>query len=357
MRRIWLLAALITFFSCFVADAQQYNGPGKSQRCPNAWKITPADPKLAEKTDAWVSDMGNVDGILTLTYCLVFQPGLTTIKRLAPERLMQLPEDFEVHERYGRLAGETIRVNSLPIGFSLYKNLAFELRTTAIESGASISLRLPSVRTEEEFRKLFLLYLDEDSMVPGALQWQDYPDYLGAQKSDFRTRTLTAGFAETSVFHHATGTGRLIVASFNQEEYDRSAIDLAINSVVGPPVVKVGETFSYKISIVNSGGPGRPANDVVLLSSIINGRFVSARSTQGSCRQSVNSTPDIVCELGKVDPGKTVVMTIAIKADDHGMLADKRETGFSTINMLRSRDKDYNPENNHYQSRGTIIRN
>lgn len=356
MRRISLLAVLITFFSCLVAHAQQYIGPGKGQQCPDAWKITPADPKLAEKTDAWVSEMGNEDGILTLTYCLVFRPGLTTIKRLAPERLMQLPEDFEVHERYGRLAGERIRVSPLPIGFSVYKNLAFESRTTAVQNGASLRLKLPSVRTEEEFRKLVLLYLDEDSMVPGALQWQQYPDYLGAQKSDFRTRTLTAGFGDTTVFHHATGTGRLIVASFNQEEYDRSAVDLAINSVIGPPSAKAGETFSYSISIVNSGGTGRPANDVVLLSSINNGRFVSARSTQGSCRQSVNSTPDIVCELGKVDPGKTVVMTIAIKADDEGMLPGKGETSFSTINMLRSRDKDYNPENNHYQSHGTIIR-
>jgi uncharacterized repeat protein (TIGR01451 family) len=266
------------------------------------------------------------------------------------------PAGFDVHRHYAELVGEKIRTDALPVGFSIYKDLAFELETKAIADPTSVTLRLPSVKSEDEFKKLFLLYLDEDWMDPGVLRWQEYPEYLGVQTSDFKSRTLTAGFHYASVFHHATGTGRLIVASFNQEEYDKSAVDLFIASVVGPPYVKVGETFSYSISISNSGATGRPATDVVVHSTITNGGFVSSAASQGSCRHSVNSTPDIVCELGTVGFGKSVTMTITIKADDRSMMPDEKETVFSTITTVRSRDKDYSPENNQYQSRGTIIR-
>ena len=193
-------------------------------------------------------------------------------------------------------------------------------------------------------------------MDPGVLQWRRYPEYLGVQTSDFKSRTLTAGFRYVSVFSHRTGSGRLIVASFNQEEYDKSSIDLSITSVVGPPYVKVGETFSYSVSITNSGATGRPASDVILLSIITNGRFVSGTASQGNCRQSVNSTPEIVCELGTLEFRKTAVLTITIKADDQGMMPDEKENVFSTINEVRSNNKDYSPENNSYRSLGTIVR-
>jgi hypothetical protein len=125
---------------------------------------------------------------------------------------------------------------------------------------------------------------------------------------------------------------------------------------VGPPYVKLGEIFSYSISIKNWGGTRLAAEDVVVNSSINNGSFVSATSSQGRCRKSVNSDPDIICELGRVDFGKTVTMTINIKSDETRMMPEEREITFSTINNVRARNKDYSPENNVYQSLGTIIR-
>ena len=354
--RACLMAYVFAITTFGQTKPQQATEPGLSQSCPHAWKITPADPKLAAPSDAWTSETSNRDGLLTLSYCWVYQPGLTSAKRLAKEKLTELPANFDIHRRYAEVAGEKIKVDSLPVGFSLYNDLAFELETKAVADPAVVTVRLPSIKSEEEFKKLFLLYLDEDRMDPGVLEWRDYPQYLGVQTSNFKTRTLTSGFSYTSVFHHATGTGRLVVASFNQVEYDKSAVDLSIASVVGPPYVKVGETFSYSVSIGNSGGTGRPASDVVLLSVISNGRFVSATASQGRCRQSVNSTPEIVCEFGTLEFGKTAVVTITIKADDQGMMPTENETVFSTINQVRSRDKDYSPENNSYQSLGTIIR-
>ena len=358
LRNLWgkLLAAILAIFCCCpVALSQQETHPRTGQACPNAWQVSPANPKLTEKSDAWVTASSNEDGITMLQYCLVFQSGLTRINRLGIDRLKELPVELEPYRRYAQLAGEKIRVDDLPIGFSIYNNLAFELKTAVVMTGPSVTLRLPSVRTEEEFDRLVLLHLNEDSLVPGNLQWQ-----YGArvqQKSDFTTRTLTAEFRTTSIFHQATGMGRLVVASFNKDAYDRSAVDLSITSVVGPPHVKLGETFTYEISIRNWGGSGRPASDVVVNSTLRGALFVSGSATQGTCRRSINSTPVVVCELGKVEHGKTVTMTLTLKSDDLGMgKPDEKEFVFFTQTGVRSREKDSNPENDNHRSLGTIVR-
>lgn len=263
--------------------------------------------------------------------------------------------ELEPYRRYPQLAGMKIRVDDLPIGFSIYKNLAFELKTAVIMTGPSVTLRLPSVKTEEEFDRLVLLHLDEDSLVPGTLQWQQ--SALGQQKSDFKTRTLTAEFRNTSIFHQATGAARLVVASFNKEEYDKSSVDLSITSAVGPPYVNLGETFKYAISIRNGGRSGRAASEVVVNSSLRGALFVSGSATQGTCRQSINSTPVVVCELGRVEYGKTVTMTFTLKSDDLGMgKPDEKEFEFFAHTGVRSREKDDNQENDNYQSMGTIVR-
>src|SRR5260370_11840290 len=134
--------------------------PAKRLQCPHAWKIAPEDPKLASKSDAWTSESEDRDGIISLSYCWVFQPGMTTIKRLASNNLMQLPADFDIHRRYAELVRGKIRTDALPVGFTIYKDLAFDLRTEAVLDGSSVTIRLPSVRSEEELKHLFVLYLD-----------------------------------------------------------------------------------------------------------------------------------------------------------------------------------------------------
>ena len=343
---------------CSVAYAQQPTEPGLSQACPHVWRITPADPKLATKSDAWTSENSDQDGILSLSYCWVFQPGLTTARRLAKDKLMQLPTNFDIHGRYGELVGEKIRTDALPVGYAVYKDLAFEIETKAVFDASSITIRVPSVKDKEQFSNLSLLYLDEDQEVPGLLTWHHYPKYLGEQKSDFATRTLSAGFAYTSVFHHATGLARVLVVSFDKITYDKSAaVDVGIRSVVGPPYVKFGETFSYSVTIVNGSANGQDATDVVLFGIISDARFVSVTSTQGRCRKSVNSDPEIVCELGTLKAMKTAVVTVTVKADDSSMpLEVWGESVFVSSNSVRSKERDYTPENNSYESRGTIIR-
>jgi uncharacterized repeat protein (TIGR01451 family) len=150
----------------------------------------------------------------------------------------------------------------------------------------------------------------------------------------------------------------VVVASFNEAEYNRSPVELGISSIVGPPVVKVGETFSYSITLINGGGNPRPATDVVFNSSFGGGEFsfVSASASQGTCRKSVNSDDVVVCDLGTVEAGKKVVITFSVKAGDSPMIDHWGEIVFVTTNIVQVRETDYNPENNYYRSLSTIVR-
>jgi Domain of unknown function DUF11 len=342
---------------CLTVQAQEQEGTQPEKvPCIHASHITRDNAAAIDKQGVWTTATSTQDGLLSLTYCGVFKSGQTTVNRLAVNQLNELPAGFEPHRKYGEMVGEKIQVRNLPPGFTVYKDMAFEIRTEAIPDMKYLTFRLPSVQSEEEFSKLVVLYLDEGQLLPGALQWRRSDLGLDIPKTDFKTKTLSAGFDFATVFNHATYIGRVVVASFNRAEYDKSPLDLYISSVVGPPYVKVGETFTYSVTIVNGGANPIPASEVVFLSNMSNGEFMSVTSTQGRCRKSVNSDPDTVCDLGTVDARKSVVISITVKAEASGMMDYYGEEVFTTRNMVYGREKDYIPENNSYESRGTIIR-
>lgn len=347
---------LLGVLSCPMGRARQVESPPQKAPCNNASTIPREHAGPGDEKEAWTTARAGRDGLLSLTYCGVFQSGPTTVSRLAAAQLGDIPAGFEPHQRYGERVGEKIQVRSLPRGFKVYKDMAFEIRTEAIPNMKYLTLRVPSAQSAEEFKRLVVLYLDEDYLLPGALEWRPSSLELDIPKPDFKTRTLSAVFDFASVFNHATYIGRVVVGSFDLAEFQKSPVELYISSVVGPPYVKVGETFTYSVTVGNGGGNPVPANEVVFNSSMSNGRFVSATATQGRCRKSVNSDPVTVCDLGTVGAGKRVVINITVTAEASGMMDYLGEEVFTTSNTIRGRDYDYIPENNDYESLGTIIR-
>lgn len=359
MQRPFLFSVILLISTfCLIAQAQKTDPRPEKVPCPNESKITRGKSGEPDKSEAWTTETSSQDGVLSLTYCGVFKRGETTINRIPQKQLTEMPAGFENHLRYAELVKERIRIRELPVGFKVYKDMAFEIRTEAVPNMMYLTFRMPSVQSAYEFKKLRILYLDEDEMLPGALSWHYYYIELAMPEPDLKARTFSAVFDYASVFHHATNVGRVVVGWVDEAEYNRAPVDLGISSVVGPPVVKVGETFSYSVTLTNSGGVPRPATDVVFNSVFGGGdfRFVSASSTQGACRKSVNSDDVVVCDLGTVDAGKRVVVTISVKAMDSPMIDSRGEIVFSTINMLDSRETDYNQENNYYRSLSTIVR-
>jgi hypothetical protein len=178
---------------------------------------------------------------------------------------------------------------------------------------------------------------------------------LDIPKSDFKTRTLTSVFDFATAFHTSIYTGRVIVATFNQAEYSKSPIDLCVQSVIGPPHVKVGETFTYDITVSHCGGYSIPATEVVFNSNVSGGTIVSVSSSQGRCRQSVNTIDKVVCEFGTIQPFSKLVVRLTVKAKEQLMM-DRNEELFTTTNSISCREADILLENNIYESRSTLIR-
>lgn len=350
-----LSVILLGSLFCPTVRARQAEPPPRKVPCAQASTIT-GDGAGADEKGAWTTATAGGDGLLSITYCGVFKDGPTTVGRLAAAQLGDLPAGFEPHRRYGEMVGEKIQVRGLPPGFKVYKEMAFEIRTQAVPDMKYLTFRVPSVRSEEEFGKLAVLYLDEGGLLPGALEWQPSRLGLDIPPPDFKTRTLSAVFDFASVFHHATYIGRVVLGSFDPAEYQKSPVELYISSVVAPPYVKVGERFTYSVTIGNGGGNPVPATEVVFNSIMTNGKFVSASATQGRCRKSVNSDPVTVCDLGTVGAGKRVVINITVEAEASGMMDFYGEEVFMTSNTVSGREYDYTPENNVYESRGTIIR-
>lgn len=160
-----------------VAQAQQTGTQSQKAPCVNASKITRDNDRKVDDGDVWTTETSSRDGVLSLTYCGVFKTGQATINRLAPKRLTEMPDGFESHRKYGELVGEKIRIRNLPVGYTVYKDMAFEIKTKAVPNMMYLTFRVPSVQSIDEFKKLRVLYLDEDGMLPGALQWEY--DYRG----------------------------------------------------------------------------------------------------------------------------------------------------------------------------------
>ena len=348
---------LLSGLFCVTGAAQQPEPASSRPRCTHASSITRENVKAGNDKGAWTTAAAAENGLLSLTYCGVFKDGPTVVNRISVAQLTEVPAGFDPYRKYADAAGEKIQVKSLPPGFTVYKDLAFEIRTEAVPNMKYLTFRVPSIQSEEDFKKLVVLYLDESDLLPGALEWEPSFLELDIPKADFKTRTLSSVFDFASVFSHTTYIGRVLVGSFDEAEYQKSSLDLYISSVVAPPYVKVGETFTYSVTIVNGGGANAvPATEVAFNSTMSNGKFVSATSTQGKCRKSVNSDPVTVCDLGTIAAGKRVVISITATAEATQMMEFNGEEVFTTLNMVRGRNYDYTPENNAYDSRGTIIR-
>lgn len=332
----------------------QRNGSAKKPPCIHAGSLTQANSKGGDR-DAWTNNTSANDGLLSLTYCGVFKDGPTVVHRITNNELARIPTGFEPLVKHAETVGEKLQVRRLPLGFSVYKNMAFEIRTEAVPGQTYLTFRLPSVQTEEEFNNLAILFLDEDQMLPGTLQWDVSYRELDIPKSDFKTRTLTSVIDFATAFHTSIYTGRVIVAAFNQAEYNKSPIDLCVQSAIGPPHVKVGETFTYDITVSHCGGYSIPATEVVFNSNVSNGTIVSVSSSQGRCRQSVNTIDKVVCEFETLQPLSNAVVSITIKAKEQ-LMTDRNEELFTTTNSISCREADSLLQNNIYESRSTLIR-
>jgi uncharacterized protein DUF11 len=345
---------LILVFFFFLTSTSIAQDPTPSPgRCDNRADRTSDVSAASGRERTWVSGSDTEDGLVSVNYCAVFQHGRTVATRIPKESIGNLPSGLEQHLAYAKIHGEKIRVDSLPIGHSLYRNMAFEIKTEAQPDGEYVVVRVPSVKTKEEFDKLVILSLAEDIEVPGLLKWTRDSNETRQLGSDFETRTLSADFAFASAFRHGTGVARIVVASFDSATYEASALDLWIGSVVGPSYVRSGDSFKYRISIRNYGTQEVTATGVVFIFTLLGADFVGISSPNGRCGRSMHSTEACICELGPIPKYGTAVVQVTMRARHFEPRLG--EIVIATLSEVRSREKDYSPENNRYTSLSTIV--
>jgi len=327
--------------------------PSPSPQCPAALDRSRASDQ-SSATSVWASETEARDGLLSVNYCGVYKRGPTTARRLAKEKLREIPLELTPHQMEGAARNEKVSIDQLPVGYSLYHDAVFEVVTEAIPDWCYVVLRLPSVKTETEFKNLRVLYLTEDIEIPGLLKWEQVNDGAG-NYVDFATRTLRAEFDLMSVFRHASPIARFAVASFNSEVYEAAAVDLSIGSVAGPPSVRAGDEFTFKITVVNGSLQPVVAHGVVFSLDLLNALLQSISTPGGTCGRSMRSTAAFICEIDSIGPNERAEITVTARARNFIRIKELPELVVASLSHVTSREKDYSPENNRHVSSSTVI--
>lgn len=256
------------------------------------------------------------DGIAQITFGEIFKQGITEYVHVGANGLRDTPP--------------------LPTGFALYKDLAFRLNSTATISGDQLTVfKLPSADNETEFSKLNILHLEDDEMSPAGRSWipvtvvpGGWDDYFKAVSKaqydavlpDFKARRIAAVTNGFGIFVIASSSG---VAA----ESDDPFTNLEVSPTSSPdPVAEDGEV-TYRIVLRNKGP--KDVGDVNLKHEIhADLRYVSASSTQGSCKESRESNGRVLCYLGALPIGGTATITVVARVRPNIMLTkDKTEVG------------------------------
>jgi hypothetical protein len=342
---------LLLVFLGLLSSTSLAQSPSPSPQCPPA---IDRSRDQASPANVWASETEPRDGLVSVNHCGFYKRGKTIARRLPKEKLREVPSELMTLQMYGAPRNEKIRIDELPVGYSLYNDAVFEVVTEAIPDWSYVVLRLPSVKSEEEFKKLRVLHLTEDIVVPGLLRWEQMSNGAG-NYFDFATRTLRAEFDLMSAFRHASPIGRIAVASFNSEAYEAAAVDLWIGSVAGPPSVRGGDEFTYKISVVNGGLRPVIAHGVVFTFDLQSARLQSISTPQGRYGRSMQSTESFICEIDSIAPKGIAEIAVTARAQNFIRSKELPQLTVASLSRVTSREKDYSPENNRHVSLSTVI--
>ena len=224
----------------------------------------------------------------------------------------------------------------LPNGYSLFKDLAYDVRTEAITAGHHITVfGLPSIASESDFNKLGILHLEQDEMSPNGSSWAEALIFPGGWDKDFNQVTraqyesLQPDFKSRRISAITTQLGLFVIASY-QEVEPRSIepltkMDFEVSS--SPKPVLVGQEVVHTI-VVENKGPKAAAEVNLKYELNTDFEYLSATTDRGSCKQSTMSSGRVLCHLGAINAGETVRITVRARVPTNILLvSDLTEVG------------------------------
>ena len=278
-------------------------------------KVTKMIPGASQKQLVAETDESQ-DGIAQIILGELFKPGPTEYKRVGAAGLKDAPP--------------------LPTGYSLLKDLAYDVRTEAITAGHHVTVfRVASVASESEFNKLGILHLERDEMSPNGSSWAEVLIFPGGWDRHFNQVTraqydsLQPDFKSRRISAITTQLGLFVIASYQEMEprgtEPLTKMDVAVSS--SPKPVMVGQEVVHTIVLENKG-PKAAAEVNLKYELNTDFEYLSATTDRGSCKQSILSSGRVICYLGAIDAGETVRITIRARVPTNILLVnDLTEAG------------------------------
>jgi uncharacterized repeat protein (TIGR01451 family) len=259
------------------------------------------------------------DGISQIIFAQLFQPGTTGYRHVGANGLKAAPP--------------------LPTGCALFKDLAYEVTTEAVVAGPNFTVfNIPSATSQTDFEVLGVLHLEDDEMSPAGVSWSPVMVYPGgwdektsaiipkarydALVPDFKTRRLAA-------FSNHFGTFAITSCQEGGPFPTESFTQITVGATSSPERVKEGQEVTHTITIENKGP--KPAAEVNVKEGIDTYlEYVSATSSQGTCKRSRQSSGNVLCYLGVMPVGSTATITVTAKVRGNLFLT-KNSTELSNL--------------------------
>jgi hypothetical protein len=246
----------------------------------------------------------------------------------------------------------------LPVGYTLFNNLVYQVESDAVFSGFSdIEFSVPSARTRETFEKLRILYRAIDYASPEGPKWIDItlidplpqqslatglskPDFDG-RVPNFPTRTLH-GFTEDKP--------RVLVVALRDpaKVRDNFTADLSVTGTA-PNRIMQGRTVEYDLKITNNGPD---TANTISLHATPTLDFKSVAASEGKC---LMAGSNVYCKfprlekdhsidvkivercpwqesygLATLDPSKSVIKVVSVYGAEKDPFVDNNDTQLIT---------------------------
>ena len=206
----------------------------------------------------------------------------------------------------------------LPLGYSLFNNLIYGVKTKAVFTGPTdITFKLPSAHTKETFNKLRILYAEYDLAEPDVPKWIDATfaeealqraagwlseTEIKQRSRDFETRTLHAVSPQAEPLV-------MIVALLDPTKVrDKQTADLVINGAATEQVTE-GRSVTYELMITNKGPDTANA---ITLHATPSFSFLSVKASVGKCNM---AGQNVYCKFPELAKGKTIKVTIVERCE------------------------------------------
>jgi uncharacterized repeat protein (TIGR01451 family) len=263
------------------------------------------------------------DGIRSITYGHVYKEGATSFGNVDPNTLAPLPA-----------------------GYVPLDNRAYKIDTEANISGPHVvSFDVPSINDQAVFNDLAIFHLEQDPFDPDNFVWVD--DTIlspNTPASDFSTRIVNARVDDIGYF--AIGT-------LTQPQTDPGTSDLSITINNSPQAAVVENNLTYTLHVSNSGPQN--ATGVGIVDAIpLEGAFVSASASQGTCKFSNGS---VYCKAGTLANGASCDVTIVVSPREDKTGVPPQGTSIINIAATAADNDDSNLNNNSATQTTTLLPN